>query len=217
MATVDTEPNITLTTPLPPVIDPTVNVKDALQAAIARFDALRMADREAHESLRMADIRTYDAEMRRIKELMEMRAIYTEKLEVAEAKRIDAIRAVDVNAVAIANQRATDQAAVLANQVAASAETLRILVSQTAAAAKQQLDQTTSQLSDRIAAVERFQYEGKNLSGVIPPAVVEQLAQLQESRYKSEGRGTLSAPLLMMIAALSGGLIIFIVEQFMSR
>lgn len=116
-----------------PVTDPTVNVKDALREAVARFDALREADR-----------RYADAEIRRIDDLMGLRALYAEKLEVAEAKRIDAIRAVDVNAIAIANERATAQATVLANQVVATADTLRSLVSTTAAAQKAQLDQTTA-------------------------------------------------------------------------
>lgn len=188
--------------------DPTANVKDLVREVVIRIDALREA-----ESRRSDDLR--QAERDRIDAIMELRATYAEKLEIAEAKRIDAIRLVDTNAVAIANQRATEQAAVLASQVAASAETLRILVQQTAAAAKTQLDQTTQQLSDRISTLERFQYEGKNLSGIVPASVAEQLAQLQESRYRTEGRSGLSAPLLATIVAAAVGFAVFILQRLM--
>jgi hypothetical protein len=188
----------------PPTIDPTSNVKDLVKEVVIRMDALRDADR-----------RLFDSEMVHVREQMELRAFYAEKLEIAEAKRIDAIRAVDVNAVAIANQRATDQAAVLAAQVQASAETLRVQLQQTAAIFKQQLDQTTQQLSDRISSVERSQYEGKGTAGSVSPIVAEQLAQLQESRYRSEGRSGLSAPILMLISGAVVGLIVFILQQLL--
>lgn len=190
----------------PPTVDPTTNVRALVEEVVIRMDALREADRRGqHEQID------------HLKAQMELRAFYAEKLEIAEAKRIDAIRAVDVNAVAIANQRATDQAAVLAAQVQASAETLRVQLQQTAAIFKQQLDQTTQQLSDRISSVERSQYEGKGTAGSIPPALAERIAQLEEAKYRNEGRSGLSAPLLMMIAALGGGLIIFLIQQAFLR
>jgi len=103
--------------------------------------------------------------VRRIDEQANLRADFQVQLNVAEAKRIDAIRAVDVNAVSVANERATAQAAVLANQVAASAETLRALVAATAATQAQQLGQLTAQLTDRLTALEKAQYENKGSSG----------------------------------------------------
>ena len=99
--------------------------------------------------------------IKRIDEQAKLRADFNAALGVAEAKRIDAIRAVDVNAVSVANERATAQAAVLANQVAASAETLRALVAATAATQAQQLGQLTAQLTDRLTALEKAQYENK--------------------------------------------------------
>lgn len=186
------------------VFDPSENVKDLVKEVVIRIDSLREAER-----------RLADSEIRRIDSEMKLRATFAEQLAIAEAKRIDAIRLVDTNAVAIANQRATEQAAVLASQVAASAETLRILVSQTASAAKTQLDQTTQQLSDRISTLERFQYEGKSLSGTIPPSVVEQLAQLQESRYRNEGRSGLSAPLLATIVGIGASIAVFLITRML--
>lgn len=128
-------------------IDPTENVKKMIDQAVLRLDNLR------------------EAEIRRVNEQMELRAEYNVQLGVAEAKRIDAIRAVDVNAVSVANERATAQAAVLANQVSASAETLRSLVAATAATVAQQLAQVSSGISDRLSALEKSQYENKGSSG----------------------------------------------------
>lgn len=131
------------------ITDPTENVKTMLKEAVQRLDDLR------------------NAEINRVNEQMDLRAEYSVQLGVAEAKRIDAIRAVDVNAVSVANERATAQAAVLANQVAASAETLRALVAATAATTAQQLTQLTTQLTDRLTSLEKAQYESKGSSGGI--------------------------------------------------
>ena len=150
--------------------DPTLNVKSLLKATVERLDDLRYA------------------ETKRVDEQMNLRAEYAVQLNVAEAKRIDAIRAVDVNAVAVANERATAQAAVLAQQVAASAEALRALVAATAATAAQQLSQLTTQLTDRLTSLEKSQYE-------------------------NSGRQGIGSPLLYGVIAIVGGLIIFLIER----
>lgn len=204
------------TAPPPQVVlaeDPSANVKDLVREVIIRMDALRESERRREDSLREAERRLAESEIRAVREIMQLRAEHIKELQLAESERINAIRAVDVNAVAIANERANAQAQVLANQVQSSAETLRSLVATTAASQKQQYDQTTSQLSDRLTALEKLQYEGKGLSGTIPPSVVEQLAQLQESRYRTEGRSGLSAPLLMLIAGAVSGLVVFLIQQ----
>ena len=111
--------------------------------------------------------RKYDvleAEIRRIDEKIRLQSDGHALLNVAEAKRIDAIRAVDVNAVSVANDKATAQAVVLASQVAASAETLRALVAATAATQAQQLATLTTQLTDRLSSLEKSQYENKGSS-----------------------------------------------------
>ena len=123
--------------------DPTENVRELVNLELRRIDDLMMA------------------EQKRVNEQLQLRADYNTKLGEAEAKRIDAIRAVDVGAVAVANERATAQAAVLANQVAASAETLRALVAATAATQAQQLATLTTQLTDRLSSLEKSQYESK--------------------------------------------------------
>ena len=122
-------------------LDPTINVQNLLAAAVVRLDDLR------------------EAESRRVDERMAQSEAHNKELQAAEAKRIDAIRTVDVNAVAIANERAAAQATVLANQVQASAEVARALVASTATANTEQLASLNKQFSDRIALVERAQYE----------------------------------------------------------
>ena len=140
------------------LLDPSNNVRSIVDRAVSRLDDLCSA-----ESTRVNE--ALEAERRRVNELMKLGSEYAAQLNVAEAKRIDAIRAVDVNAVSVANERATAQAAVLANQVAASAETLRALVAATAATQAQQLATLTTQLTDRLSSLEKSQYENKGNSG----------------------------------------------------
>jgi hypothetical protein len=134
--------------------DPTANVRELLALSTERTDTLRLAEQQRVDQL-MA------AEQKRVDEQLTLRAEYDAKLNLAESKRIDAIRAVDVAAVAVANERATAQAIVLANQVTVSAETLRSLVASTAATQAVQLTQLTNQLTDRLASLEKSQYENK--------------------------------------------------------
>lgn len=134
-----------------PLIDPTANVLKLVEQSIVRLDDLRALDNRRQDELR-------GAESRRVDEEANLRVFYDEKLRDAESKRIDAIRSVDVAAVATANERATAQASVLANQVAQSAETLRSLVASTAASVATNLANVSSQLADRLTLLERSQY-----------------------------------------------------------
>lgn len=132
--------------------DPSLNVREMLGYAVDRLDDLR------------------EAESRRIDGILEIRAYYEEKLALAETKRIDAIRAVDVNSVSVANEKATQQAQVLANQVVQSAEALRVLVASTAETALKAQQQIAGALSDRVAALEQAQYTGAGKQSVTDPA-----------------------------------------------
>jgi hypothetical protein len=123
----------------PRTIDPTANVLMLVEAAVRRLDDLRAA------------------EVRRIDDLLAQHVKSTKELSTAESDRIDAIRAVDVGNVALANERAIQQAAVLADQLVKSAETLRVLVSTTAAAYAEQQSQLVGQLTERLGAVEKAQ------------------------------------------------------------
>jgi len=107
-----------------PVVDPTKNVQDLIELQNKRQDDLREKDnrhireitevREEHNrELHVAE-REYDKEFRRAERQ------HDKELREAESQRIDAIRAVDVGAVAVANTAAENRASTLAGQVNAA-------------------------------------------------------------------------------------------------
>lgn len=175
----DTEPNSDDSPPK----DPTINVQNLLRAAVIRVDDLREAEtRRVNQMM--------DSERRRVNEQRDLIAQYERLLREAEAKRIDAIRVVDVNAVSVANERAAAQAQVLANQVSTSAETLRALVATTATATSAQFAQVTGQFSERIAVLERSSYEGKGRESYSDPVLAQLILEVKAlSAARSEGSG----------------------------
>jgi hypothetical protein len=137
-----------------PYYDPSRNVLGLVEAAVRRLDDLSALTTRHLNEMHAADVR-------RIDEIAALRADYDQRLRDAEAGRLDAIRRVDVERVTVDRERAAAQADVLAQQVAASAEALRSLVAQTATTIAAQLTQTTAQLTDRLSALEKSQYEQK--------------------------------------------------------
>jgi len=115
-----------------PVIDPTANVLALVEAANRRQDDLRVA------------------EAKHVREMVELRAQYDEKLRDKESERIDAIRLVDVGAV----QRAAEVAA-------AQADALRNTVAATATAAQTALAAALDPIQKDIADLRRAQYEAQ--------------------------------------------------------
>jgi hypothetical protein len=196
-------------------VDPTRNVLDLVEAAVKRIDDLM--------NEKFARIReNVKEEVIRIDSIVALRAEYQEKLALAESKRIDAIRTVDVAAVGIASERAAQQATVLANQVSASAETLRALVSSTASQVATSLSQLQSQLTDRIALLEKSQYESKGRAGVSDPMMmelVEEMRKLRDATSIRSGQGIgMSSMWGYVIAAIAAaGAITSIVHVLMSK
>jgi hypothetical protein len=179
--------------------DPTLNVIALSEAANRRQDDLRTA-----EQLRVDQLR--QAESNRVNELLLVRADFDDKLRQAEAKRIDAIRAVDVNAVAVASQRASDQATVLAAQVAGSADALRGLVQSTATTVATSQAALAASLSERITKLEQAQYEGKGKSAYADPMLSELVTEMKRSREAGAGttgtRAGQSAVIAYVISAV---------------
>lgn len=87
-----------------PVVDPTQNVLDLVNAAIKRQDDLR------------------DAESRHVREMAALRAEYASDLRKAETERINAVREIDQAAVHRAAEVSAAQAVTMANQVATLAQ-----------------------------------------------------------------------------------------------
>ena len=156
-------------------LDPSANVLHIVEGAIKRLDDLRAS------------------EVRMINEKIDLHIEYIEKLSLAESKRLDAIRSVDVGTVAIASERAAAATAtVLASQVSQSAETLRTLVASTAASVAANLSQVSAQLTDRLALLEKKQYENQGKSSVTDPqldALLKKMDTVIESRATNTGQG----------------------------
>lgn len=139
-------------------------IREIVQVEVKRLDSLIVLGfRQIHDEM--------EVERQRVNEQMDLRASHQAALDAAEAKRIDANRAGDVAAVGIANDRAIQQASVLAGQVDRSAETLRTLVGTTASAVAQQLSQVTEQMTTRLLALENARYESRGTSGGLDKAL----------------------------------------------
>ena len=143
-----------------PVVDPTQNVRELVVAAIERQDDLRILDSQWRDKMSARDL----------EHAREMRA--------AEAARIDAIRAVDVENVRQRAVEAEQRASTLANTVAA-----------TASAFDAKLVTELDPLKKDIADLRRVQYEG-----------VGQKTQVVETRGQI---GTVQAIIGLGIATLA--------------
>jgi len=210
------------------IIDPTKNVLDLVRSAIIRQDDLRDANEKLTRAMldgveKIAVLRAShsaeltEAESKRLDEVARLRADYTTQLSLAEAKRIDAIRAVDVNAVAVASQRAADQAGVLASQVSSSAEALRALVASTAATVATSLQQATTSLSARLTTLEQASYQSQGKQSYADPAFVELLSEVKRLREagasgsgKSEGVGAMWGVIAVVLTLIIAGAGVFI-------
>lgn len=133
-----------------------------------------------------------------INEQLSIHIGYLKELSENESARIKDVRRVDTEAVAIANERAVKQAEVLATQVAASAEALRILVAQTATTIAQQLAVVTAQLVERIAALEKAQYESVGKAGASPD-LQKLVRELVDTQNIAKGKSGISNQLQFVI------------------
>lgn len=126
------------------------------------------------------------SEVQNVEKQMAIHFDYIDRITDAEEKRIDAI----TSTVALASEKNEAQTTALANQFTASAEALRSLIAGTNIAVTQQLAQISNELTNRIALLEKKQFE-------------------------NEGRSSISVPLMTMISAITGGVVVFIVEKLM--
>jgi hypothetical protein len=161
-----------------PTVDPTKNVLDLVEAANKRQDDLRHM--EAEHTREVIQIRT-EAGAQRVESLDKiegMRANHQYELRVAEADRINAIRAVDVGAVQQAATVSATTATTLAAQVATSAETLRTQVAAAASAQTIALAAALEPVQRDIQQLRQAQYEAAGSK-----------AQTSESREKGANAG----------------------------
>jgi len=81
---------------------------------------------------------------------MDIHFEYIDKIFIAEAKRIDDNRAVDINAVALANEKAIAQSEIIASQIA----------------------KINKQLNERIIVLEKSRYENEGRKGFSVPFLI---------------------------------------------
>lgn len=196
------------------VIDPTRNVIALNEAANKRQDDLRSAHSRLMES-----------EVAHLREIIELNATHQKERQEMEASRLDSIRQVDVLAVNTASERAAAASATLANQTAALAETLRNTVAESATTLATQsanaIQTITNQLTtaigamgERVAALEKSNYEGQGKNAVADPQLAQLIAEMREiARANAVGAGkstgsqtswqSIATIVAMVIAALA--------------
>jgi len=191
------------------VIDPTKNVLDLVDAAVARQDDL----------LEAANL-FMEAELRHVRLTEGLRADHARELAEKEANRLDAIRQVDVLNQTAAARAASDAIQVLAATTANNAEKLRNDLNATATLmAKQTADVATSMaaqtaitmgaITDRLSALEKSSYQGVGRSMVSDPIqaqFMEDMKRLMLSQSatagKTEGISTSWAILISVITII---------------
>jgi hypothetical protein len=166
-----------------PVIDPTQNVKDLSEAANRRQDDLR----EANDKLHASEIKRLDAEASHLKEIAVIREQHAKEIRAAETERLNSIRQVDVTAVRTEADRALAAIQTLAATTATNAENLRNALNATAATIAKSTSDTVSQITERIAALEKSSYEGVGKQRLADPQMAELLAKVELMRGTSAG------------------------------
>jgi hypothetical protein len=160
---------------------------------------------QRQDDLRTSDARLYTAEMRHVKEVIDIRASYDEKLRLAEAARIDAIRAVDVGNVARATEVAADQAQALATQLNTTAEAARVAVAATTQQAQITLTTAIQPIQDAVADLRRVQFEQQG-------ARVAAVDARDVRQVSTQGSGLIVSLIMAGVAVIS--LIITLVVLF---
>lgn len=158
-----------------PVIDPTKNVLDLVRSSMLRQDDLRESEsRRLDEKIIMENAHT--------REIMAIRAGHEAELRDKEVNRLNAIRQVDVAAVAVASDRAASAARILETNVQVLAEANRSLVATTAAAQTEALGSIVKPILNRLEAIERTLSETAGRAGVTDPMMTQVLTETRGMR-----------------------------------
>jgi len=163
-----------------PVIDPTANVLALVEAANQRQDDLR----------EMNNARI-DAELRNQEMIAALRAKHQGAVDRLEAKRLNAVRNVDQLAAKTESDRSAQATAALAAQSNNTAVTLRATVDTSAQALASQFTNTVSQLTERIAALEKASYSAQGKQTLVDPMMeqlVGEMRNLTAQRAIDSGR-----------------------------
>lgn len=179
-----------------PSVDPSENVKALSEAANARQDDLRNSNNLL-----------LDAKIEHLEKMAQLRAEHSKEINALESNRLNAIRQVDVLAVNTAADRAQAAIQALAVTTTSNAENLRNALNSTASTIATQTANTVSQITERLAALEKSSYEGIGKGRVADPMLaemVEELKGLRESRAGISGKSQgISASWGILLGAFS--------------
>lgn len=189
------------------VVDPTENVKALSEAANKRQDDLR----NASDRLHISETRRLEAEVEHVKELAQIREAHAKEMRAAEGGRLDSIRQVDVTAVKTEADRALAAIQTLAATTATNAENLRNALNTTATTIAKSTSDTVSQITERIAALEKSSYEGLGKQRIADPMMVEVMAEMKLMRgTKSEGIDKTWGIIAVVVTLVISGAIAFV-------
>ena len=181
--------------------DPTQNVIMFVKAEVRRLDDLMTAHGKADA-----------AEHAHLKEVAELRAIHSKELRESESDRLDKIRQGDVLAVSTAADKAAAAIQSLAVTTAANADNLRSSVENTAQMIARQTSETVGAITERLAALEKSNYEGVGRQRVSDPQIADLLSEvkgLRDSRSLGAGKNAgISAVYGWITAAIVAGVAI---------
>lgn len=148
--------------------DPTDNVIMLIEKEVRRNDDMR------------------NLEIVHQKEITALHIDYLKEAAERETKRIDALRAVDVQAVSIASDKAAQAAAVLNTQLVASADALKVQVASQATSQEIRFQQMESKIIDRVTKLEQQKYEDVGRLG-ISSKLPDRLSFVEDVLLRQEG------------------------------
>lgn len=140
-------------------IDPTLNVKEALAAAVKRLDDIRAADAEHDREMRDLGYKKDETIDRLRTELATAESHRIDALALAESRRLDALRAEDRSAITLATTRAELTAASLQQQVVTTERTLAAATEATAKTLSTAFNTAVQGLIDRVIPLEQSRYQ----------------------------------------------------------
>jgi hypothetical protein len=185
-----------------PTVDPTENVK-----------ALVIADAKRQDDLRISQEKLDDTKIKDLKEIIDLRAAFEEKLRVSEAGRLDSIRQVDRDDVAKTTAAANVAIATLAKQTTDLSTTLAKQVQDTATATEARQSAFSAEVTKRLSQLELGASSASGKNAVADPQIealrgsVEKLLAAQQSGAGSTaGQQTLISTMVAIGILLIGAI-----------
>jgi hypothetical protein len=202
-----------------PTSDPTRNVLELVSAAVLRIDD--MADLRARLVAAQLETVSTSARLRSkfLSRTQKLHQRHDREIHKAEQMRLDAVRGIDVAASKTESDRALQAINTLAatnktdaenlrNALNNTAQTMAKQVSDVADALQKQTASSFTELSTRVAALEKSQYEGQGKQAVSDPQTARLAAaveKLTEASAAGTGKSTgISMAWVVLLGAIAG-------------